>query len=235
MFVRTYPEWTSLTNAGGGIAFYMAQKYPEIISHCFLLHSIPLNGFHSFNEEGKATSPEDLADFFASAWPNDLTKEAFLENLKPYSSNVPGLPPISHPILSYLASANVMKCKIECMMANVKFNATPIKSPYSEPSNALETLKSKVIVLHGSIDSAVPAAHVEHVTKLAIAEAWAPSGMLSYYDTGEGHMLFWDNPTSFASVYRKAFDEQVLPMLKVGTLKADQSSFKEEHIQVASQ
>ena len=100
-------------------------------------------------------------------------------------------------------------------MVYSNFNVSPIKTPYAEPSDALETLKSKVVVIHGSNDVAVPAEQVELVTKLAIAEKWAPPGMLLFYDDGGGSMLLFDHPTVFASIYRKAFEEQVL--LKVKT------------------
>lgn len=90
------------------------------------------------------------------------------------------------------------------------FNVTPMKTPYAEPSNALSSLKSKIVVIHGSQDVMVDAEQVELVTKLAIKENWAPPGKLSFYDDVEGHLPFFDNPTVIASAYRHAFEEQVL-------------------------
>ena len=90
------------------------------------------------------------------------------------------------------------------------FNVTPIQSHLAEASHALSDLKSKVIVIHGTPDRAVPSKQVEFVTKLAIAERWAPPGTLSFYDDGEGHLMPFDNPKALGSIYRKAFEEQVL-------------------------
>lgn len=89
------------------------------------------------------------------------------------------------------------------------FNVTPIKTPFANPSNAMSTLKSKVIVIHGCKDNLCDAEQVELVTKLAIKEKWAPPGMLSFYDNGEGHLSLLDSPAILASTYRKAFEEQV--------------------------
>ena len=97
----------------------MAQKYPEIISAAFLIHSIPLNGFKFFNESGKVASPGEVAEMFATVWPNDMDRDALFEQMRTYSSNPAGLPPTSHNISSYLADSVVMKGKKECMMANV--------------------------------------------------------------------------------------------------------------------
>ena len=90
------------------------------------------------------------------------------------------------------------------------FNATPIRSFNAEPSTALSTLKSKVIVIHSRHDTVVPGEQVELVTKLAIAEKWAPSGKLSFYDSGQGHMHILDNPVEFAEMYWIVFEEQLV-------------------------
>ena len=89
------------------------------------------------------------------------------------------------------------------------FNVSPIKTPYAEPSDALSTLKSKIIVIHGDKDFGVDAEQVKFLTKLAINENWAPPGLLSYYDDGEGHFPFYDNPSTLGTIYRQAFEEQV--------------------------
>ena len=61
-----------------------------------------------------------------------------------------------------------------------------------------------------SKDTIVPWQIVEPLTKLAIAEQWAPPGTLSFYDDGLGHMAPIDSPALLADVYRKALEEQVL-------------------------
>lgn len=35
-------------STGGGIAFYLAHTYPDVISAAFLMHSIPLQGMHTY-------------------------------------------------------------------------------------------------------------------------------------------------------------------------------------------
>lgn len=77
-------------------------------------------------------------------------------------------------------------------------------------SDELSTLKSKVIVIHGSEDFIVPWKIVESMTNLAIIEHWAPNGLLSLYDDGTGHMSLVDRPRDLAGVYRHALEEQVL-------------------------
>ena len=74
----------------------------------------------------------------------------------------------------------------------------------------MSTLKSKVIVIHGCKDNLCDSEQVELLTKLAIKEKWAPPGMLSFYDDGEGHLSLLDSPSALASTYRKAFEEQII-------------------------
>lgn len=109
----------SSVTTGGGIAFHMAHKNPDMITHCFMIHSIALNGFHVINEDGKITSPDNVAEMFSAVWPDEMTAESLHENFRMISSNVPGLPPVSHPIMSYITPAVAMKAKKECMVANV--------------------------------------------------------------------------------------------------------------------
>ena len=86
----------------------------------------------------------------------------------------------------------------------------PSRLHLQKQSDALALLSSKVIIIHGSKDTLVAADQVELLTKLAIAEHWAPPGMISFLDDGEGHMLFFDNPAVLASIYRGAFEEFAL-------------------------
>ena len=43
-------------SSGGGVAFYMAQKYPDIVPVAFLMHSIPLDGVQFASADGKQIS-----------------------------------------------------------------------------------------------------------------------------------------------------------------------------------
>mmetsp|Transcript_15599 Transcript_15599/g.32816 ORF Transcript_15599/g.32816 Transcript_15599/m.32816 type:complete len:740 (+) Transcript_15599:68-2287(+) len=200
-------------STGGGIAFYLAQKYPKVITTAFLAHSIPLNGLRYVDLTGEVLDVEsfdDVESMLDSFYPND--QDSLYDFIKTYfSSNPDGFPPKDHAINLYGAESSInMPGKAEATIANSVFNVCPIQGQYSEASNALALLKSKVIVIHGSEDMVVSPTQVESVTKLAIAEQWAPSGMVSYYDDGEGHMVIIDKPTAFADVYRKAFEEKVL-------------------------
>eukprot|EP01083_Nonionella_stella_P159421 520004_1 len=179
-------------STGGGIAFYMAQKYPDIISTAFLAHSIPLNGMKTpggmeyLNDiDLTESSIEDVKTMFpVSVFPED--PDDLYEMMKTFSSNPDGYPPKNHKITEYGSDASLnMPGQIEATIANIAFNVSPIKTKHAEPSDALASLKSKVIVIHGSKDILVSAQQVESVTKLAISEHWAPAGTLSFYDDGE--------------------------------------------------
>jgi hypothetical protein len=74
----------------------------------------------------------------------------------------------------------------------------------------LQNLRSKLIVIHGAADSLIPVAQVRAVTQLAIAEGWAPTNMLSYYEHAEGHFPLFEAADVFIAVYRKTLQEQVL-------------------------
>jgi pimeloyl-ACP methyl ester carboxylesterase len=196
-------------STGGGIAFHMAKKYPKKISAAFLMHSILLHGMKYLDENGKPVDLEEAGEMLANMFPDtsdDTLLQVFVE-----AGNPEGYPPRDHPVMQYLVeSAISMPGKLEATVANIRFNITPIKTPYAEPSDALRGLESKVIVLHGSQDDLVPHEVMEHVTKLAIADQWAPPGKLSFYDDGGSHMIVIDNPRAFASTYRRALEEQVL-------------------------
>ncbi|KAL7469021.1 hypothetical protein ACHAXS_009279 [Conticribra weissflogii] len=204
-------------STGGGIAFYLAQKYPDSVSAAFLMHSIPFNGMKYIKANGEPLhlqSLEDAKEKLSICVPADMNVEnpdKIYELFKSFSANPDGYLPRDHKLCKYLKAATVnMPGSVEAAIANVSFNVTPLKTSVAEPSDILSTLKSKVIVIHGSKDYLIHAKVVESITTLAIADGWAPPGMLSFYDDDEGHTVMIDNPTSFARVYRKALEEQVL-------------------------
>ena len=146
--------------------------------------------------------------------------------------------PKDHKLNQYFARAALnMPGSSEAGVANASFNVTPIKTRFASPSDALSTLESKVIVIHGSKDTISPwqivevsiillpfigicidvsVTHsliyfVQPLTRLAIAEQWAPTGKLSFYNDHEGHMSLIDSPYVLAKAYRKAaVEERVL-------------------------
>jgi pimeloyl-ACP methyl ester carboxylesterase len=181
-------------STGGGIAFHMAHNYPDIINAAFLMHSIPLHGLKFFTASGKQTvlqSLEEAKEILANMdYPNLDDPVVFNEFFKSMSSNDEGFIPASHKLNSHFHEAALgFVGSMEIGYANMAFNVSPIQTPYSSPSDYLSTLKPKVIVVHGSPDTVVPGQIVESVTKLAIADQWAPADTLSFYDDGEGHMF----------------------------------------------
>lgn len=199
-------------STGGGIAFYLAKKYPETFPAAFLMHSILLQGMNYLDENGKPITLEEAGQMLSDMiTPEDIDGYDLYEMMKVGSTNPNGFPPNDHKLVQYFGEASMnMPGAIQAMVANVGFNITPIRTPYAEPSDALEDLQSKVIILHSPHDTTVPGDSMEHVTKLAIADQWAPPDKLFYYDDGGDHMILMNDPRKFASVYRKALEEQVL-------------------------
>ncbi|KAL7460001.1 hypothetical protein ACHAXS_000471, partial [Conticribra weissflogii] len=197
-------------STGGGIAFYLAMKYPNAITTAFLAHSIPFDGLRSVDENGKLVKIDmDGIQQMVSTYPKE--RGALFQFFKIHSSHPDGFIPEDHQLVDYFYNAAVnMPGMAEAWKANIDFNVSTIQTQYSEPSTILASLESKIVVIHGSNDMTVPAEQVEHVTKLAISDNWAPQDMISYYDDHEGHVVFVDNPVAFAKVYRTAFEEQVL-------------------------
>ncbi|KAL7447484.1 hypothetical protein ACHAXM_011396 [Skeletonema potamos] len=198
-------------STGGGIAFHMAQRHPEKIKAAFLVHSIPLSGLRYITMTGDLVPLVDLDQVKASmTFPTD-NPDTVYELFKSMSTNKEGFLPRDHKLVDYMIkAAQDMPGKVDVAVVNAKFNVTPIKTPFGPPNDVLSTLKSKVVVIHGSEDFIVPWEIVDPVTRLAIIEQWAPSGMLSLYDNGSGHTSLIDNPRVLAKVYRRALEEQIL-------------------------
>eukprot|EP00986_Skeletonema_menzelii_P007121 scaffold2761_cov137-Skeletonema_menzelii.AAC.2 len=198
-------------STGGGIAFYMAQRHPEKIKAAFLTHSIPISGLRYVTVTGELVPLKDLDQVRASTmFPTD-DPDMVYDLFKSMSSNQEGFVPKNHKLAEYMIkAAQNMPGKTDVAVVNAKFNVTPIKTSLSPSSNVMSTLKSRVVVIHGSEDFIVPWQIVEPVTKLAIIEQWAPLGMLSLYDDASGHTSLIDKPRALASVYRRALEEQIL-------------------------
>lgn len=198
-------------STGGGIAFYMAQRHPDKVKAAFLTHSIPLSGLRYITVTGELVPLVDLDQVKASTmFPTD-DPDSVYELFKSMSSSQEGFIPRNHKLTEYaIRAAQNMPGKADIAVANAKFNVTPIKTTLSPSSDAMRTLKSKVVVIHGSKDFIVPWQIVDPVTRLAIIEQWAPPGMLSLYDAGTGHTSLIDEPRLLAGTYRRALEEQIL-------------------------
>lgn len=198
-------------STGGGIAFYMAQRHPDKIKAAFLTHSIPLCGLRFITVTGELVPLVDLDQVKASMmFPTDDPDRVY-ELFKAMSSSQDGFIPRDHKLAKYVIhAAQNMPGKADVAVVNAKFNVTPIKTTLSPSSDEMRTLKSKVVVIHGSEDFIVPWQIVDPVTRLAIIEQWAPPGMLSLYDAGTGHTSLIDEPLLLARAYRRALEEQIL-------------------------
>ena len=121
-------------------------------------------------------------------------------------------PPDDYGFRIYHQAALLHRSRTEAMYANITFNVTPVQTPTAAPNpQALSQLQCPLIVLHGDIDYFVSVKQVRAITKLTIAEQWAPKGLLSYYEIPScGHMFMYDNPTAFQTVYLRALEEQVI-------------------------
>ena len=203
-------------STGGGIAFYMAQRHPDKIKAAFLTHSIPISGLRYVTVTGELVPLKELDQVRASTmFPTD-DPDMVYEVFKSMSSNQEGFVPRNHKFTEHMIkAAQNMPGKTDIAVVNAKFNVTPIKTYLSPSSDVMSTLKSRVVVIHGSEDFIVPWEIVEPVTRLAIIEQWAPPGMLSLYDDASGHTSLIDKPRALASVYRRALEEQILSEEKI--------------------
>ncbi|KAL7528752.1 hypothetical protein ACHAXR_002610 [Thalassiosira sp. AJA248-18] len=199
-------------STGGPIAFYMAQKYPEKIPVAFLAHSIPLSGLRFLTINNELVVLESIEAIKSSPAMPFEDPDFVYDLFKSFSTPGCNYIPKKHKLNQYFAkAAQNMPGAIDASVSNMRFNVTPIKTAFADSSDALSNLKSsKVVVIHGSKDTVSPWKIVEPLTKLAIAEQWAPPGTLSLYDDGLGHMGPVDSPYVFEKVYRQALEEQVL-------------------------
>ncbi|KAL7538901.1 hypothetical protein ACHAXR_010904 [Thalassiosira sp. AJA248-18] len=192
-------------STGGGIAFYLAQKYPDVITAAFLMHSIPLSGLKYLTINNELVLLKSIEEIQASTILPSEDPDFVYELFKSMSTKPDHYIPKDHKLNQYFTKAALnMPGSSDASVANVRFNVTPIKIPFAPPSEALSTIQNKVI------DTIVPWQIVEPLTKLAIAEQWAPDGKLSFYNDELGHMSLIDHPYLLAKVYRRAYDEQDL-------------------------
>ena len=77
----------------------MAHKYPGMIKAAFLIHSIPLDGFRAYDEDGKPLEAEVIGSLYASMFPDDIDDNAMYELAKTFSA---GFPSPDHEIFPYL-------------------------------------------------------------------------------------------------------------------------------------
>mmetsp|Transcript_8967 Transcript_8967/g.15584 ORF Transcript_8967/g.15584 Transcript_8967/m.15584 type:complete len:405 (+) Transcript_8967:45-1259(+) len=198
-------------STGGGIAFYLAQKYPDMIKAAFLVHSIPLSGLKYLTINNELVVLKSIEEIRASAILPSDDPGMIYELFKSMSTEPYHFIPKCHKLNDYFVrAAQNMPGSSDVSVANASFNVTPIRTTFALPSEALSTLKTKLVVIHGSQDFIAPWQIVEPLIKLAIAEQWAPPGKLSFYDDGLSHMGIIDSPNALARVYRQALVEQVL-------------------------
>ena len=147
----------SLFIIGGGIAFYLAKKHPDVITAAFLLHYIPLDGLRFMTVGEELVIFNSLEDLHQSSSILPSTEPDFLnESFKSMSTSPNHIIPRDHKLNEYFTAAAInFPGSQDAGIANVCFNTTPIKTSFSPPSDDLSELKSEVIVIHGSKVSTV--------------------------------------------------------------------------------
>ena len=207
-------------STGGGTVAYLALKYPNTIKAAFLESSIPLNGWNfNLTSEGKPTNEpittleetkktRDVLNEISGYPESDIDKFCtFWETLVVEGS----IPPKESPSWSRSYEAALAhKSRLEALVANEWFNVTPVQTPRSPPSMALEKLQVPLIVIHGARDIVIQYKQVRAITELAISCNWAPEGLVSYYEHSGGHCPLLECPMEFMSLYRRALEDQVL-------------------------
>lgn len=138
-------------SSGGAIAFYLAQKYPDVITSAFLVHSIPLAGLKYLTLNNELVVLKSEEEIRSSTILPSEDPLIIYELFKSMSANPSRYIPKSHKLNKYFAHAALnMPGSVDVGVANASFNVTPIKTSFSPPSQALATLESKVVVIHGS-------------------------------------------------------------------------------------
>ena len=204
-------------STGGPIAALLAINYPETIKAAFLMSSVPLHGmqYPIISADGIPTGRFVTTDEEMDAHCKFIRSMGFLSDdevscHKAWSSFTSPMPEVGTPQMKrfHTAASSFNADKGACY-ANSKFNITPIKTVQSNPSDILQSLKVPIVVLHGSSDTLVSTMKVRSITNLAIAESWAPGGLLRYYEHAGNHFPLFEIPNEWADVYRKALEENV--------------------------
>ena len=217
-------------STGGGTACWTALKYPTLVKAAFLKSSIPLNGqrMRKLSPQGKPEPGRFVSNYqdaveheqgFRAIGLQSPKVEVMREFCCAMSSFPDRIPPAEDPIMKHIHKGRMestISGMVEALVANISFNVTPIYRPslasHQEPSMVLKDLKTKLIVLHGANDNAIPHKHARAVTELAIAWNWADNNnnekegqqLISYYEHSGDHYPLMTVPDEFASVYRRA-------------------------------
>ena len=208
-------------STGGGTVTNLALKYPERITAAFLKSSIPLNGwYYNLTPDGERTNEPVTTRRGAKQLEETFSKMTGLSpepNFDKYHERfsmlmVPGKSPPRDGLIwkRRYEGAVAHKSRFEAIVSNLWFNVTPVQTPRSPPSLALEGLKVPLIVIHGINDITVSQKQARAITELAEACNWAPPGMISYYEHSGGHYPIFECPDELFPLYRKALEEQAL-------------------------
>ena len=224
----------SLFIIGGGIAFYLAKKHPDVITAAFLLHSIPLDGlrfmtvgeelviFNSLEDLHQSSSilpsmePDFLNEFLSPCRPAQTISSQeiinWMSTLLQQPSIFQGLKMLVSQMYASILhqSKHLFTSKWWLISAQKQSHChTRLKGKYStftfEPQTISKVSHNTTSCQHSSKAWNI----VESLTKLAISEQWASPGKLSLYNDDLGHMSLIDSPKQLAKFYRLA-QEQVL-------------------------
>ena len=135
------------------------------------------------------------------ASPDDAVQRAV------WSWVTPKVPPNDDPFTKMLyESARLQNndCRVDVLWSNVSFNVTPLQTPSTAPSTALQSLECDVHVLHGEADGICPFAPMDALVKLAQFERWAPKSTWTMQVHNGGHMPMLECLDEFAQNVDKA-------------------------------
>lgn len=138
-------------STGGGIAFHLAKKYPDVITTAFLVHALPLSGLKYLTINDELIVLKSVEEIQASTILPSSDPDTVYELFKSMSTDPKQFIPKDHKLNEYFTAAALnMPGSKDAGVANASFNVTPIKTPFSPPSEDLIAIESNVVVIHGS-------------------------------------------------------------------------------------
>jgi len=212
-------------STGGGVALSLATAYPDLPKAVFLLAAVAADGMRQpmYEADGKMAHPPKFlttrehgaavtaSPFFATFYSSQLAESHAM-----WAAGVfmPGKCPTVDSPLYLRMHAGQQKQRIECrsdvMWALMSFNVTPIKTPCSAPSDALQSLRCPVAVIHGQHDGILNYEHAKALSTMINTESWAPQApKFKFYTLSSGHMTCFENLDETVNTFRKACDELV--------------------------
>ncbi|MCL2007655.1 MAG: alpha/beta hydrolase [Treponema sp.] len=187
-------------STGGGIAFELALKYPDLISSLFIIQGAGHKGYPLYNrkEDGSFVpfaSKEELACDPVLIIPVltaiERKDEAFISSIWDASIYVKNKPtPEENKI--YITETLKQRNLVDLDWALVNFNIGEGHNGYSQGTNSIGMIKCPVTFTSAALDAIVPPATIREN-----ADAIRGSIVLEYKDSG--HSVLVDNPDTLTA------------------------------------